>query len=223
MAKKYIPYNPYRPNGTNKQRFVEPLDDINEINKVIQHLNNKKNKRNLAMFVTAYSFGLRITDLSNMSWNYVLNLNGTIKDVIWLRESKRARIRQLTVNDFTKKILEMYLEFFMKKYKIQNIKTVMNLYMFPSQKKINQPMNPNNASTLFKKIFIDAGCNPDRNYASHTIRKTSGSMLKQQGYEIHEISKFLGHTDISQTLSYIGITKEKVKNMHNDLGNGLKL
>ena len=75
MAKKYIDYNPYRSNGTKKQQFVEAIQSKENYQKVLNYLIDKKNKRNLCMFVMGSSFGMRITDILNIKWRYVLNDN----------------------------------------------------------------------------------------------------------------------------------------------------
>ena len=213
MAKKYIPYSPYRPNGTNKQRFVEPLANEQEIKKVLNYLHSQKNKRNYCMFCMLYGFGMRITDVLNMTWDWVLNPDLSIKDIVWLQESKKHRIRQLAMNNLIRNAITLYKE----ELESNHISIILGNYMFPSQKGYNKPMLQSNASRLFKKIFSDAHCDPQYNYCSHTPRKTAGKMLYEHGMKVWEVSKFLGHTDAQQTLCYIGITNKKVKDMHNIL------
>ena len=219
MAKKYEDYNPYRPNGTSKQRFVEALVSKEDIQKTLEHLKAKDNKRNLCMFCVALNFALRLNDLVNLKWSYVLDENYNIKSTIWLQESKRRRIRELTMNDLTREAIIMYIQ----SLKDKGHEIILNNHMFPSRKGYNKPLLVSNASTLFKKIFKDAGCNPDYNYAGHTMRKSSGKLLYDAGNDVWKISSFLGHRNEQQTMCYIGITRRDVRDMYKSLDDGLHL
>lgn len=221
MAKMYIDYNPYRSNGTKKQQFVEPIQSMDDYKKVVAFLSSKKNKRDLCMFVIGSSFGMRITDILNLKWRYVLNEDYTIKNSMWLQESKRKKVREIKFNPLVKQVIELYINSLKEQNK--NYWLDLNSYMFPSQKGINKPMLVPNACRLFKKIFTDAGVDPSHNYCTHTMRKTTGKTLYDQGYDVWEISKLLGHSSMQETLCYIGVTKQKIGKMYEGLFNEIHL
>lgn len=221
MAKMYIDYNPYRSNGTKKQQFVEPIQSMDDYKKVVAFLSSKKNKRDLCMFVIGSSFGMRITDILNLKWRYVLNEDYTIKNSMWLQESKRKKVREIKFNPLVKQVIELYINSLKEQNK--NYWLDLNSYMFPSQKGANKPMLVPNACRLFKKIFTDAGVDPSHNYCTHTMRKTTGKTLYDQGYDVWEISKLLGHSSMQETLCYIGVTKQKIGKMYEGLFNEIHL
>lgn len=221
MAKQYIDYNPYRSNGSKKQQFVEPIQSIEDYQKVIKYLSVQKNKRNLCMFILGSSFGMRITDILNLKWHYVLNEDYTIKDTMWLQESKRKKVREIKFNPLVKQVIALYLSTLREQK--NSFWMELDNYMFPSQKGINKPMLVSNTCRMFKKIFKEAGIDPTHNYCTHTMRKTTGKTLYDQGYDVWEISKLLGHSSMQETLCYIGVTKQKIGQMYEGLFNEIIL
>ena len=221
MAKQYIDYNPYRSNGVKKQQFVEPIQSMEDYQKVIKYLSEQKNKRNLCMFVLGSSFGMRITDILNLKWRYVLNEDYSIKDSMYIQESKRKKVREIKFNSLVKQVLVLYISTLKQQKK--NFWMDLNNYMFPSQKGVNKPMLVSNTCRMFKKIFKEAEINPDYNYCTHTMRKSTGKTLYDQGYDVWEISKLLGHSSSQETLCYIGITRQKIGKMYEGLYNDIKL
>lgn len=221
MAKQYIDYNPYKSNGVKKQEFVEPIQSIEDYQKVVNYLSKKKNKRNLCIFIFGTSFGMRITDLVNLKWKYVLNEDYSIKSSMYIQESKRKKVREIKFNPLVRQVIDLYI----MSLKEQKKSFWMNLesYMFPSQKGANTPMRISNACRMFKSIFKEAEIDPSHNYCSHTMRKTTGKTLYDQGYDIWEISKLLGHSSMQETLCYIGITKQKIGQMYEGLFNDINL
>lgn len=157
--------------------------------------------------------------MGSSQWSYVLDNNYQIKQTIWLQESKRHRIRELTMNELTKQAIIMYIQSLQEKGK----EIILTNYMFPSQKGYNKPIVVRSASRLFKQIFTAAGCNPDYNYAGHTIRKSSGKLLYDAGNDVWKISSFLGHRNEQQTMCYIGITRRDIRDMYKSLDDGLHL
>ena len=221
MAKQYIDYNPYRADGSRKQQFVEPIQSMEDYQKVVQYLSAKKNKRNLCIFVFGTSFGMRITDLLNLKWKYVLNTDYSIKDTMYLQESKRKRVREIKFNPLVKQVIALYISSLESQKK--SFWRDLEKYMFPSQKGSNKPMLVSNTCKMFKQIFKEAGINPSYNYCTHTMRKTTGKTLYDQGYDVWEISKLLGHSSMQETLCYIGITKQKIGQMYEGLFNDIQL
>lgn len=221
MAKQYVDYNPYKSNGVKKQEFVEPIQSMEDYQKVINYLSQKKNKRNLCIFVFGTSFGMRITDLVNLKWKYVLNADYSIKDSMWIQESKRKKVREIKFNPLVKQVIGLYIQSLKEQKK--SFWMELDNYMFPSQKGFNKPLLVPNTCRMFKQIFKDAGIDPSYNYCTHTMRKTTGKTLYDQGYDIWEISKLLGHSSTQETLCYVGITKQKIGKMYEGLFNEINL
>ena len=221
MAKQYIDYSPIKSNGIKKQQFVEPIQSMEDYQKVIKYLSSQKNKRNLCLFVFGSSFGMRITDLVNLKWKYVLNEDYTIKDSMWIQESKRKKVREIKFNPLVKQVIGLYIQSLKEQKK--SFWMELDNYMFPSQKGENKPLLVSNTCMMFKRIFKLSGIDPSHNYCTHTMRKTTGKTLYDQGYDVWEISKLLGHSSTQETLCYVGITKQKIGKMYEGLFNEINL
>ena len=221
MSKQYVDYNPYKSNGVKKQQFVEPIQSKEDYQKVVNYLSKKKNKRNLCIFIFGTSFGMRITDLVNLKWKYVLNADYSIKDSMIIQESKRKKVREIKFNPLVKKVIAIYIESLKEQKK--SFWMDLNSYMFPSQKGHNKPLLVSNTCMMFKRIFKAAGIDPSHNYCTHTMRKSTGKTLYDQGYDVWEISKLLGHSSMQETLCYIGVTKQKIGQMYEGLFNDIQL
>lgn len=212
MAKTYVPYSPIRKNGTNKQRFVEPIASKDDYLTMIKFLHAKTEKKYFLMFVFGTSFAMRITDIVNLTWNYFLNPDFSIKNSMWLQESKKHRIKEIPINDFVKWAIVEYMQALSKKGKTFSLTD----YVFPSNKG-KGVLKITSMCTKFKLLFKQAGISPEYNYATHTMRKTAAKDLYNKGYDVWEICKLLGHKSLQETLCYIGITKKKINEMYSGL------
>jgi site-specific recombinase XerD len=209
MARIYEKYNPIKSNGVKKSQFVESIQSNEDIQKVIKFLHSKKNKRDFLLFILGISFGLRIKDLLQLQWNDILNEDFSIKDNYITIESKRRRVRDIQINDFAKWGITEYLS-------LSNSIVEYSSYIFSSQK-TNKPLNVPSACMLIKNNFKKAGVDPQYNYCSHTLRKTTGANMYKNGADVWEIANVFGHQSQQQTLCYIGITKQRTKDLYNGL------
>lgn len=209
MAKKYVPYSPLRPDGSNKQKFVEALQSKEDYLKMLKFLHSKTDKKYFLMFVFGTSFALRITDIVNLTWDYVLTPDYQIKDIMWVQESKRKRVKEIPINSFVNWAIVEYMQSLGKKGK----SFTLNDIIFPSNKG-GGPIKITSMCTKFKELFAQAGVDDSYNYCTHTMRKSAGKELYDKGYDVWEICKLLGHKSIQETLCYIGITKKKINEMY---------
>ena len=63
-----------------------------------------------------------------------------------------------------------------------------------------KPLNPDTYNTRLRRLCIKLGLEPR---SSHSLRFTFASILYYNGISIYNISKLLGHTDITMTQRYI--------------------
>lgn len=66
---------------------------------------------------------------------------------------------------------------------------------------------------IIKGYAKELGINED--ISPHTFRHSFGVHLLENGANIRDIQKIMGHVDISSTNVYAKITEEKLKNIHN--------
>jgi site-specific recombinase XerD len=81
----------------------------------------------------------------------------------------------------------------------------------------NKPINQNFISHLFKSYVRESGINPKLNF--HSLRHTFASWLVQRGVSIYEVSKLLGHSNISVTEIYSHLRAEDLRSAINVLNN----
>ena len=82
----------------------------------------------------------------------------------------------------------------------------LNAPLFPSQKNPKNPLSPNAATKLLKKMFQDAGVG---NASSHSMRRTHGDTLRRNGADLKLIQEQLGHANIQTAAIYFGISDEE--------------
>jgi len=81
----------------------------------------------------------------------------------------------------------------------------------------NKPINQNFISHEFKRNVREAQINPKLNF--HSLRHTFASWLVQRGVSIYEVSKLLGHSNISVTEIYSHLRAEDLRTAINVLNN----
>lgn len=213
MANQYEKYNPIKSNGVKKAQFVEHLQSDEDIKKLLHFLLQKKNKRDFLLIALGISFGLRIKDLLQLQWDDLLNSDNSIRNSYTTIESKRRRVREIEINSLAQWAITEYLTSI--NYEIKK-----SDYLFRSQK-TNKPLNISSACMLIKNTLKKAEVNPEYNYCSHSLRKTTGSNMYNNGADVWEISNLFGHQSMQQTLCYIGITKKRTKELYNGLYNNI--
>lgn len=68
------------------------------------------------------------------------------------------------------------------------------------------------------KIWSEIGDQIGVNIGCHSSRKSFGRIIYNKTKDINLVAKFLGHTDITATFSYIGITYTKMQDTRAEIG-----
>jgi integrase len=84
-------------------------------------------------------------------------------------------------------------------------------YIFRSRQGGNKPISRVQAYRVLNEAAERAGI-ADKIGAigTHTLRKTHGLMLYEQGLDVTRIMAMLNHSTPAMTLKYIGITKDEI-------------
>jgi integrase len=143
------------------------------------------------IFVIGLQFALRIDDLLSLTFEDVLG-----KDKFYIQESKGKRFknkkkRMIAINDTAKSvILSRRLRYPDHEYLFQNEDSGI-------------PFTQSAVQKVFKRVSdqLDLGVAIN----THSLRKTKGHQLWKSGVKVEIISKFLGHSDVSSTMRYLGI------------------
>lgn len=176
---------------------VEPLRKKNDIAAIKECLSNSP--RDLALFITGIHTGLRASDLLSLRFRDVMTPDGHIKTALKVVERKTDKCRRITIGDNARKALEVLCH-------NNNGDTQLSDYVFPSRK--GGKMSIQRLHQLVNEWTKAAGI--DGHFGSHTLRKTYGRFLYNQGTDIALLMKIFGHSSQAITLGYIGIEQDDI-------------
>lgn len=175
---------------------VEPLKTMTDVKCVREMLSG--NPRNLALFVVGVNTGFRASDLIAMDVGMFRHLQAG--DVLSIREKKTKKVRNVTVNRLVVDVVAPLL-----------VGRPDNAVLFPGVD--GGRLRIETVSRLVKKWCTDAGF--VGNFGSHTLRKTWGYMQRTVfGVDIPTLMTAFGHASQCQTLEYLCIQPEEVRNAY---------
>ena len=142
-----------------------------EIRKVLDYVATRKHsERNRAMIYTIFNTGMRVSEVANLRFKDVVEVEGAVRREIRLsaEDTKTKEARIVFVNDKLHKELTRYA----KSYKPVNT----NLKFFYSQKRASDGYSPNTLAQFFHYLFNRAGI---AGASSHSGRRTFIVSLRQ--------------------------------------------
>lgn len=164
--------------------------------------------RDYLLFVTGINVGLRVSDLLSLRISDVLTINGKVKDEVTVLEGKTKKSRTFTINKSTANAIKEYMATLDDSYD-------MNWYLFKSRKGDNKAISRVQAWQVLNDGAKLVGIK--ETIGTHTLRKTFGYWSYKQGIDITLLQKIFNHSTPNITLAYIGITKEDIVNVYNNL------
>ncbi|MFI2133005.1 tyrosine-type recombinase/integrase [Lysinibacillus fusiformis] len=192
--------------------FVQPIRDIEKIVEVKKYLGNK-NKRDELLFCFGIYTGLRISDILPVKKKDVYN-----KDVFFVVEiktkksrkknSKYTTKRRIPIVPELKKLLSVY---------CQNIKD--DDYLFKSRQGKNQPITRVRVYDILREAAHECGITE---IGTHTLRKTFGYHIYQEGKDVALLQEIFGHSAPYITLRYIGVNQKAIDQAYNNLNKKFK-
>ena len=170
--------------------WVDPIRNINMVENIAADL-KKTSVRNYVMFCVGIYCGLRISDILRLRVRDVRN-----KDEINIIERKTGKRRFYPLPEPIKKVLNDYCRGKDKnEYLIRKIGR-------------NEPIKRCQAWNIITTSAKRQGLN---SIGTHSMRKTFGYWFYKQTGDVTMLMQIFGHTDESQTLRYIGVTKNVIK------------
>lgn len=155
--------------------------------------------------------GLRIGELSALKWEDI-----DIQNKILTVDESKAKIKNEETNEYTT-ILKSTKTDLVRQIPLNSIACEMIKYFDEYNKGhtptdyvcLNRKKNPIQTESVrrtLNRILKNIGMK-DANVGPHTLRHTFGSILYENGVQLKEISKLLGHSSITTTANiYIGVT-----------------
>ena len=203
---------------------AEPIKSMQDIIRVTTYLKEQKRFRDNMFFIVGINFGLRISDLSRLRFSDLINPDFTFKESFPVFEKKtrntrkRKKNRYVSINDAVIEAVTLYLA---------NTPGVsLSDYLFRSESNhgcnVNAPMNKTSFHRILKNIAEEVGLTCQ--ISTHSLRKTFGYWIMVKGNNdprtLLLLQKIFGHSTAAQTLTYIGITEDEVRNAYMNLNIG---
>ena len=196
----------------------EPIKNIQDIVKVSDWFLSRGRFRDNMLFIVGINFGLRVSDLLTLRFSHLIDDQFRFKTTFPILEKKTSTTRKkkknryITINDAVVEAVTLYLE---------NTPGVhLSDFMFRSEsnngRSINKPMHRNSAEKVLKEAAKALGL--EIHVATHTLRKTFAyHQMLISGNDPRKLlllQKIFGHSTSVQTLDYIGITTEEIRDAY---------
>lgn len=165
--------------------------------------NAAKFLKHKAILFTAYSAGLRVSEIINLQWKHIDRQRGQI--LIEQAKGKKDRFVGLSP------VLEDILIAYYRKCKIKPLK-----YVFESDVPGN-PYSARSAQAVFQQSKQKAGIKKEVGF--HSLRHSFATHLLEKGTDVRFIQELLGHFSIKTTTRYLHVAKEKLVVIESPLDN----
>jgi integrase/recombinase XerD len=182
------------------QRSTRRLPVVLTPEEVLRIINVPKNLKHQFMLKTAYSAGLRASEVITLKPGDIESDRMLIK--VEDGKGKKDRYTLLSV-----KLLEELQHY----YKTFRPKT----YLFPSSYKKDEPLCYESLRSIYNKARKKAGIN--KGPGLHTLRHSFATHLLEAGYDIRKIQLLLGHSSLSTTMIYLHVSKETLAKIKSPL------
>lgn len=204
----------------------EPIKSLTDIQRIQDYLISKGRYRDNMLFVVGINFGLRVSDLVQLRFIDLIDTNLVFREGFSILEKKTSNTRKqkknryVSINEAVIQAVTLYLE------NTPDVK--LSDYMFRSGSNngsaSDKPLHRNSVERILKGIASDLGLT--MKVGTHTLRKTFGYHQMMMGNNdprrLLLLQKMFGHSTSAQTLDYIGITDEEMREAYCSLNLGLR-
>lgn len=177
-----------------KPQSLPKLLNETEIRKLFNALDNKKHK---AMLFTAYSAGLRVSEIVNLKIHDIDS--GRMQ--IFVERAKGKKDRYVNLSPLLLDILRSYIKTYKPKPKE---------YLFESDQ-TNTAYPTRTVQQIFTNAKHKAGIG--KAVGVHSLRHSFATHLLDKGTDIRYIKELLGHFNIKTTERYLHVSKKQLVNI----------
>ena len=175
--------------------YVDPIKDVESIN-AMKSILKEHSQRDLLLFVFGINTGLRISELLTLKLKDVWEA-GKVKEFLLIHDEKSNEERAYYINPKVQEELKTYLSL---------TPLCERDYLFKS-KKDNLPITRQQAYRIINHAAREVGI-PGK-IGTHTLRKTFGYHAFKAGIATSLLMRTFHHHSASETLKYIGVSKEE--------------
>ena len=147
-----------------------------------------------AILFTAYSAGLRVSEVVALKWKHLDRGRGQIL----IEQAKGKKDRYVTLSPILEDILTSY---------YRKIRQKPLIYVFESTAP-GQPYSSRSAQMIFQQAKERAGIKKEIGF--HSLRHSFATHLLEKGTDVRYIQELLGHFSIKTTTRYLHVAKEKL-------------
>ncbi len=169
------------------------LNEI-ELKKLFNALTNKKHK---AMLFTAYSAGLRVSEVANLKIAHI----DSQRMQIFIERAKGKKDRYVNLSPILLDILRNYLTEYSPKPNEYLFESEQTFLAYPTRTIQQIFTNAKNKAGIKKEVGI------------HSLRHSFATHLLDKGTDIKYIKDLLVHFNIKTTERYLHVSKEKLVNI----------
>lgn len=176
--------------------FVEALRDVKDINAMKKML-KKHAERDYVFFVLGINTGLKLTEMLSLRVGDLLDEKEECKQFLHIEQKEGCDLKEVYVNAQVRKAVLH----FVKEKNLQQ-----EDYLFASVK-TKQPISRQQAYRVIHDAAVEAGIKGK--IGTNSMRKTFGYHAFKRGVAISLLQKYFHHATRSETLKYLGISKEE--------------
>jgi integrase/recombinase XerD len=177
-----------------KPMILPKLLNENELAKLFNSLTNKKHK---AMLFTAYSAGLRVSEIVNLK---IADIDSQ-RMQIFISRAKGKKDRVVNLSPVLLDILRKY---------IQDYKPRPKEFLFESEQ-TNTAYPTRTVQQIFSNAKHKAGIRKE--VGIHSLRHSFATHLLDKGTDIKYIKEILGHFNLKTTERYLHVSKKQLVNI----------
>lgn len=174
--------------------YVEAFKDITQINSIKKFL-KKHSERDFVLFVFGINTGLKITEMLDIKVGDLLEKPDAVKD--FYQYPHHEVMKEIYLNHKVKQVILHY---------VQNHHLTPDDYLFKSTK-TDKPITRQQAYRIVHQAAESVGI--QGKIGTNSMRKTFGYHAYKRGIAISILQKHFNHSTPSETLKYIGISKEE--------------
>lgn len=182
-----------------KLKKLPSVLSLGEIGSILSHINNFKHK---TILVTAYSAGLRISEVLNLKISDIDSANMRIK----INNGKGNKDRFSILGQKNLSMLRHY-------YKLYRPAD----FLFPGVIP-DKPLAPRQIQTAFKSAKEKAGILKPATV--HTLRHSFATHLLENGTDLRTIQILMGHSNINTTCVYLHLSTNRILSVKSPLDGG---
>ena len=167
--------------------------------KILKGLQGIINLKHKALLYTAYSAGLRVSEVVKIK---IADIDSD-RMQIRIEAAKGKKDRMVTLATATLEVLRLYfLEYKPKKYLFEGMNA-------------EEHYSPRSAQVVFNQQFERIGL--PKYFSFHSLRHSYATHLLENGTDIKYIQELLGHNDIKTTLRYTHVSKKSIEKIESPL------